>query len=275
MLKRFVLLSVLAASSSASATTILSKSVPKSWGASHFEAGYTASTVTSYTADSKTGVTGDQLGIDAKATAWVKVFGSKQNLVEVRGEGHTRVDGSRDYDVEIWGWILGSKVRLHADDWNEADGLILLEDSLDLTVYAVEKRFYGVVKVRAALKAEAGYSVAGTTTNNFIGARLTPYVRAYARFTASVDVLVAEGGAYGELNLITASLPLYANMKATSAGCYDSDVDMDAKVTKLDGEAGVFYRLLWSDPKDQEIWSWNGVESTTVLHDAPTVTGCL
>jgi hypothetical protein len=278
MLKPVVLFCVLAASGSASAATAFNKSVPKSWKSDYvdyFEAGYTAYTGTTYTGEGAAGATGDKLAIDAKVTAWVRLFGNKSNIAEIRGEGYTRVDGARDYDVEIWTWLIGSKVRLDADDWNEDDGLILLENSLDWSFFSAEKRFYGVVKVKGSVKGQLGYSVAGVTTNSFIGARLTPYVRAYARFTASVDVFVAEAGAYGELNLITASVPIYGNMKATTGSCYTSDANMDATVTGLDGEAGVFYRLLWSSPREQELWSWDGVEKTTSLYDPQPISGCL
>lgn len=277
MLKRSTLLIVLAFSSAANAATILEKSVPRSWRSDyvdHFEAGYTAYGRTSYSPDSSPGVTGDILAIDAKLTAWARLFGNKQNLAEIRGVGYSKVDGTRDYDVEVWAWFGSRKVRLYEDHWNPGDGYIFLDESLDWTFFAAEQRFYGVVKVRGSVKGELGYSVVGTATNSFIGARLTPYVRAYARFTASVDAFVAEGGAYGELNLIKASVPIYERV-ALSSGCYSSEIDMDAKVTKLSGEAGVFYRLGWSSPQEKELWSWDGSESNTTLYTSPTITRCL
>jgi len=278
MFKRFTFLFLVALSSSANAATIIEKTVPRSWRSpdpiDHFEAGYSAYGRTSYTPDATAGTAGDLLVVDARLTAWASVFGNRSNLAEIRGVGYSKVDGARDYDVEIWVWVGSYKVRLYEDDWSSSDGLILLDGSLDWTFFSAEQRFYGVVKVKGSVKGEIGYSAAGNAGRASIGVRLTPYVRAYARFTASLDALVAEGGAYGELNLMRASVPIYGGVSLSGA-CYSSTVKMDATVTRLYGEAGVFYRLGWSSPKEEELWSWNGTESTTALYASPTVTRCL
>src|SRR4029079_13020531 len=119
MLKRFaVALRVLATSGSASAATVITKTVPKSWKSDygdHFEAGYSATGTTTYTPDATAGLNGDKLGIESKLTAWVRLFDSKSNIAELRGIGYTNVNGTRDYDVELWAWIGTFKVRLLDD----------------------------------------------------------------------------------------------------------------------------------------------------------------
>jgi hypothetical protein len=281
--KQFLVALALAlAATHADANTLISGGKSDAWGPyDYFQAGYTIWGKTFHNPDATyPGVAGDSLAVEQSLTAWARVMGTKRNLVEVKGDGYHKVNStSADYNtaVHTWlpdftgGWI---KYRLWDDDWNPEDGMILMEDYLDWTFYSAEKRFYVVVKVKASVKGTVGYYMVGNgTSTNFIGGRFTPYARVYARLTASIDGFVAEAGAYGTIELIEGSAPIYNNVKLDGT-CYTSEQHITATLSELDGEAGVFYRYLWSSPKEQTIWSWNGYEQSFPVYDNE-VAGCL
>jgi len=285
MLGRFVFIAIALAASTAGATTIDSKSVPRSTGwTSRFEAGYTAYGKTSYTADTTPGVSGDKISIDQKLTIWARVFDTQKTLGDVRGFGYRNVNGSADYNTEVWSYRFDPYTfsavydRLWDEDWDPADGIINLSDYLDWTFFSAEKRFYAVIKVKGSLKGEIGYYALGTSNSGFIGARLAPYIGAYVKITAGIDVWVAEGGAYGNIHLVTAEVPIYANVGVNGAGrCtgYNADIDISEVVTWLYGEGGVYYRAFWYSPKEYELWSFSGGEHTNSLYTPADREVCL
>jgi hypothetical protein len=276
MLKHLALAALLAIPSTADAWSVLNVPRSQSIGNSQWGAGFTATSKTSYTSEGVAGTTGDRLKADQSLAVWTRMFGEKDTIVDLRGSGHNVIGGERAYHVGLYVNLLGNMVEVWGDD-NAYENAIAMDDSLSRTFASAEARFWYVLKVKASARGEIGYSAFGGFTSTHIGVKLTPFVRAVARGTFSVDAIVAEAGVYGDLELIDASMPIFGSLALSSTACpgYKSDVDIEATVEGGSGEFGAFVRLLGWGTREYELFDFpNVLEHTTSLYEAPTQTFC-
>lgn len=236
-----------------------------------FGAGYTILSRTSYTSGT--------LGVDGRLTAKGELFGTWLDLIQVRGFGSTTPGGSRSYAVNTYVWLpLLGKIQLTTASADLASSAIVdMYGDVSRTFATVEARFYGVLSVKAKARGAAGYDAYGRVDGSRVSMFFKPYANASVTLTASVDVYVAEFGAYGRLYLIDASLPMttiIATNSSTQCAGYNSYLKVDLTLEELSGELGVFLRLLTGE-YDHDFWSWDGAYQTFPVMPGASKTVCL
>lgn len=264
----------LALAGQAHAGTLLSKGASKtgSFGDSQFAAGYTAGARLTYSTAGGAGMTGDALESTAYAKGWVRLMGTKNDVVEVRADGSSIVDGTQALEVAVWARVpfLGTKLPIYTQ---KISSTISVSKTFSPTLMSASGWFWaGPIPVHATARAVGtiGFSASGTVSPTGINVSFTPRAGANGYLSAEVDVLFASAGVYGSLNLLDAKLPttgkLLLNTAAGQCAGVHWDLDTDLNVYSLDGEFGV-KASLFGETWKAKVFGWDGFSTTYALYD--------
>jgi hypothetical protein len=242
--------------------------IGKSFGDSDWGAGYSGGAKFTYDRGTAVSTNDDTLAGDGSLTAWARVFGTKREIIEVRGDLYGSNGNPATFGVDAY--VLGQAVYS-----NEFAAEVSYSKLWSQTFFTVSQWFtVGPVPVRvsASAKGYAGFDIWGQLDVNSIDLTFRPRLSLGAKAFAGVDIAFASAGIYGELNILRASLPIEADIRhANVNACTPSpltlgpavkwDLDIELDLESLDGELGVEATLL-SDTWRKRIVKWNGLDET-------------
>lgn len=211
----------------------------------------------------------DVLEAEGHLNADARLFGIEKSLVDIRGEARSVVGHSAHSSLHYY--VLGAQTY----DLDE-DGP-LTHDILESRQLFSGSKTYGVgpvnVKLNFTVRGELGVHLEAGATLSGLEIGVTPHARVWGTATASVNVLVAQGGVTATLTFLEADLPTSAALlPGTQPGTFGWSVDSDLELSTLDGNVQLWGRLIGGDTHYLTVANWNGLATTIpLIHQSGTV----
>ncbi len=217
----------------------------ESFGNSTFGAGYVIDAALNATPATSTA--GAKLDAFAEGKIWGQAFGSgRKDLARARASASVQQAPSVSAQVGVY--VMGSQI--YTKQFSAApltNSATLYEDQwFNRSFFSMEKRFtilFIPVKVTAAINGNAGIKVTGSIAPTVAKMVADPKGGAYVTASAAADIWVASIGVEGNLTLVTASLPVNAQLVATGCNTLGWSLKSDFTVNTLAGNLKAFVKI--------------------------------